>query len=102
MPEVEARMSEQFRALEGNRLLHGKLHAQLKAKELEYEFERVSVAARYEVMQPPTAPPLDYQTSTLVRTVGGFAIGALFGVLLALFGRLVAYARLRAEARAAG
>lgn len=95
MPAVEAEMSERFRELEGTRQLHGRLFSQLKSKELEYQFERANVAARYEVLKPPEAFPLDYQASTIKRAVFGAVGGALVGVVVGILNWLFQYARNR-------
>lgn len=97
MPEVEVEMAQQFRQLQGSKKLHEELHSQLKAKELEYQFERASVAARYEVMKPPEAFDLNYTQSTFKRAGAGFVMGALLGMMLALLHWLTVYARNRRE-----
>jgi chromosome segregation ATPase len=101
MPEVEVEMAQKFRQLHGSKKLHEELHSQLKAKELEYQFERASVAARYEVMKPPEAFDLNYTRSTIKRAVAGFVFGAMLGIGLALLHWLRVYARNRRERLAA-
>jgi hypothetical protein len=84
MPVVEAQIASKIRDVQAGKLLHDKLFDQLKAKELELQFERASVAARYEVMDPPAAFELNLTTSTLKRAAVGSLGGVFLGILFAL------------------
>ncbi len=98
MPAVEAEVSDKMRKVEGSEALHNRLYEQLKAKELELEFERASVAARYDVIQPPRAFPLNPTFSTVLRAgVGGF-VGIFAGIFLSLGLWLKDYAQRRRPA----
>lgn len=99
MPEVEAGYAELQRKLAASQNLHLKLHEQLNAKELQLDFERASVAARYEVMKQPRAFPVDrVQVATKYAAAGAVA-GLLLGVALSLGHWLRAYAMARGAKR---
>jgi uncharacterized protein involved in exopolysaccharide biosynthesis len=100
MPEVEAGYAELMRKLEASQALHKKLHDQLKAKELQLEFERASVAARYEVMKQPRAFAVSRASTALKRGGLGIPVGLALGVLLAVLHWLRVYAVTRATRRA--
>jgi hypothetical protein len=103
MPEVEAGYAELQRKLAASQALHQRLHEQLKAKELQLEFERASVAARYEVMRQPHASPVDRGQVATKRTIIGLAGGVALGVALALAHWLKVYATARgAKQRSVG
>src|SRR5690606_9847773 len=97
MPEVEAELASKTREVEAARRLHGQLFDQLKAKELELQFERASVAARYEIIEPPSAFELDLTRSALKRAGVGAASGIALGILLALFHLLRTYVQRRSS-----
>ncbi len=80
MPAVEAQFSSLSRTLNAEQSLHQHLHEQLKAKELKLEFERASVAGRYEVLEPPSATPPRPGRVIGLRAAGG----ALGGLVIAL------------------
>lgn len=95
LPKVEERYSDLERKLAAAQRLHERLGDQLRAKELQLDFERASAAARYEVVREPHAYPVDpVQTASLRASVGAFA-GALFGVFGAAVHWLIGYARRR-------
>lgn len=95
MPSVEAEISRKLREVANSKSLNDRLYEQLKAKELELEFERASVEARYEIMVPPHAYPLNYTRSTLIRAVAGAVAGIIFGFIFAGIHWLYSYARNR-------
>lgn len=95
MPEVEADITQLARRQASAKQIHEHLHVELKAKELELQFERGSVAARYEIVEAPSAwQPT--RLSMLVKWGGaGMAGGLVLGVLVALVHWLLKYARER-------
>ncbi len=96
-PGVEEGESEKLRDVEASKRLHDKLHEQLKAKELELEFERASVAARYEVLEAPSSPGVNLVRTAVVRGTLGAFTGVFLGIFLAAFHWLRTYARQRRE-----
>jgi hypothetical protein len=92
MPEVEAGYAELTRKLTSSQALHKKLHDQLNAKELQLEFERASVAARYEVMKQPRAYAVSRVSTALKRAGIGLPIGLVLGVVFAVLHWLRVYA----------
>jgi len=101
MPEVEAGYAELQRKLAASQALHQRLHEQLKAKELQLEFERASVAARYEVIRQPQAEPVDRMRVAGKRAGLGFGGGIVLGIGLALAHWLRVYATTRSAKRRA-
>ncbi len=95
MPKVEAEYAELQRRLEAARALHRSLHERLKAKELQLDFERASVAARYEVMRQPYASPVRKTRTAAMRAGMGAGAGIVLGVVLAALHWLVQYSRER-------
>lgn len=95
LPEVEIKLEELMRNAAASKRLHDKLYEQLKAKELELQFERASVEARYEVSKPPTAFALKPKQIAAKRAVILALVGAMFGVGIALILWLRSYARER-------
>lgn len=102
MPEVEAGYSELQRKLTAAQALHAKLHDQLKAKELQLEFERTSVAARYEVMRQPRAIPVNRVMTSVKRGAVGLGAGLALGIALAALNWLRHYAAQRGQPRRIG
>ena len=95
MPEVEADITRLSRDAAAAKDMHERLHMQLKSKELELQFERASVAARYEIMNAPHAfqPP---RSAGMVRYTGMGLVGGFFlGIASALGHWLRKYARAR-------
>ncbi len=95
MPEVEADITRLMRTAAAKKDIHERLHVELKRKELELKFERASVAARYEVMQPPRAsqPP---RIMAVAKFAGAGTAGGLgLSVFAALFHWVLQYARQR-------
>lgn len=95
LPGVEAEITRLVRDQSAAKEIHERLNFELKSKELELQFERAGVAARYEVMRPPSSvtPP---RSAALIKfggigTVGGLSLGIAGGLLHLL----VRYARRR-------
>lgn len=101
MPEVEAGYADLQRKLDASQKLHQRLHEQLKAKELQLEFERASVAARYEVMKQPRAGSVDRVATATKRGAVGVVAGVLLGAVLAALHWLWTYAKARGDERRA-
>ncbi len=80
MPKVEAEYADLLRRMDAAKALHGSLHERLKAKELQLDFERASVAARYEVMRQPHAFPVSKTGAALKRAGMGAGAGVALGI----------------------
>ena len=95
LPAVEATFAELSRSLSASQNLHQHLHEQLKAKELKLEFDRASVAGRYELLDRPSAEPVSWVKTASMRAGMGGALG--FGLMAAIAALhfLIDYARTR-------
>lgn len=83
-PAVEAQMSQKVREVENSKSLHDRLYEQLRAKELELQFERASVEARYDVIKAPRAFPVNLPRSFLLRGVAGIVAGLMLALGIGL------------------
>lgn len=95
MPGVEAELTQLLRAQAAAKEIHDRLNFELKGKELQLQFERASVAARYEIMRAPHAqtPP---RAATVIKFGGaGTAGGLILGIAWGLVRQLIEYARRR-------
>ncbi len=95
MPGVEADIGTLLRKAESAKAVHSRLHADLKKKELELQFERASVAARYQVIEAPSATVVPKSKAILKLGGIGFAAGIFLGAFLAIIHWLITYARTR-------
>lgn len=95
LPGVEAEITRLIRAQAGAKEIHERLNFELKSKELELQFERAGVAARYEVMRPPSSTTPS-RSAALIKFGGIGTVGGLFlGIAGGLLHLLVGYARRR-------
>lgn len=95
MPAVEAELGAKIRDVENSKSLHDRLYEQLKAKELELQFERASVEARYEVMSAPEAYPVNRKLSTGIRVAAGAVLGLIFALFVGAIHWLTTFVRAR-------
>lgn len=83
LPKLEAEYAELTRSYDATKQLHTRIFDQLKTAQLQYELEKASASARYEII---TEPRLEYvsRMRTLVKRAGILAIaGAFLGFLIA-------------------
>lgn len=95
MPGVEADLTRLIREQTAKKAIHDRLSFELKGKELELQFERASVAARYELMQPleATTPP---RSAAMIKFGGaGTGLGLVLGIVWGLLQSLLTYAKTR-------
>ncbi len=97
MPAVEAEFSELSRTLAASQNLHQHLYEQLKAKELKLEFDRASVAGRYEILEPLSVEPVQRAATVMKRAGAGAGAGLALGVVGGVLHMIVRYARRRAR-----
>lgn len=97
MPAVEAELGAKIRDVENSKSLHDRLYEQLKAKELELQFERASVEARYEVMSAPEAFKINRKVATGIRITAGAVLGVIIALFVAALHWVVNFARERAQ-----
>ncbi len=102
MPAVEAELAAKVRQVENSKSLHDRLYEQLKAKELELQFERASVEARYEVMSAPEAFPVDRKRSAAMRAGAGGVLGLVLGFVAAVLHFVVSFVGERRKSLKAG
>jgi hypothetical protein len=93
MPAVEAEFSELSRTLSASQNLHQHLYEQLKAKELKLEFDRASVAGRYEILEPLGVQPVAPATTAIKRAAAGTGAGLFLGALGGVMHLFLKYAR---------
>ena len=86
LPKLEAEYADLTRSYDATKQLHTRIFDQLKTAQLQYELEKASASARYEII---TAPRLEYISP--VKTIGkragllavvGVVIGFLFAAVM--------------------
>ncbi len=95
MPGVENEVGALLRQAEDAKGVHDHLHAELKKKELELQFERASVAARYQVIEAPSSLEVPRSKAIIKRGGIGLVSGLFLGVLVGIMHWLITYARTR-------
>jgi uncharacterized protein involved in exopolysaccharide biosynthesis len=85
MPDVEARYAELSRSYSENKQLQSQLYEKLRNTQIQLEFQRASVAARYEVLIPPMSYGVPIRRTLLLRAGIGFVVGLLFAGFIALY-----------------
>jgi uncharacterized protein involved in exopolysaccharide biosynthesis len=88
MPEVEARYAQLTRSYSATKDLHVRLFERLRSKQLELELELTSAKARYEIVSPAEAAPLQLRRGVLLRALLGAMVGLFIGVVIAAFREL--------------
>jgi uncharacterized protein involved in exopolysaccharide biosynthesis len=88
LPQLEAQYADLTRSYDATKQLHTRIFDQLKTTQLQYELERASAQARYEII---TAPRLEYVSSVkvfgkraMIATMIGLALGAAIALALQL------------------
>lgn len=86
LPKLEAEYADLTRSYDATKQLHTRIFEQLKTAQLQYELEKASANARYEII---TAPRLEYLSlakalakRALVLLLAGLFLGALVAVVL--------------------
>lgn len=80
LPELETMYSELTRSYSTSKELHAKIFGQLKTTQLQYDLERASASARYDLFQPATLEPESPVKVYGMRGAIGFMLGMFFGV----------------------
>jgi uncharacterized protein involved in exopolysaccharide biosynthesis len=93
LPELELEYTRLTNDYTTNKELLTKLFQKLKQTELQYELERTSAAARYDILSAPSAQETSLRATLLKRTGIGLLLGAALGILLALLLELRRYLR---------
>jgi hypothetical protein len=83
LPDIEMQYGRLTRAHTATKDLNSKLFQQLKASQLQYELERASAAARYEILTPASSDGVSVRATLVKRTLLGAAVGLLLGLMLA-------------------
>jgi uncharacterized protein involved in exopolysaccharide biosynthesis len=84
LPQLEAQYAELTRRYEATKTLHTRIFEQLKTTELQYELEKASATARYEIITPPRLEYIN-PMKTITKRGGMLMIGGLvIGVLIAV------------------
>ncbi|HSC86081.1 MAG TPA: FHA domain-containing protein [Polyangiaceae bacterium] len=95
LPAVEAKFTALSDAMTQGQSLQQHLYEQLKAKELKLEFERASVAGRYEIVEPPSATPAKPVAVAAQRG----AVAGLLGLVIAVVGSALHWLNTYAKGR---
>ncbi len=93
LPELQLEYTRLLNNYTTNKELLTKLFQRLKQTELQYELERTSAAARYDILAAPSAQGTSLRATLLKRTGLGLLVGAALGLLLALLLELRRYLR---------
>ena len=93
LPELELEYTRLTNDYATNKDLSTKLFQKLKQSELQYELERTSAAARYDLLSAPSAQDTSLRATLLKRTGIGLLAGAALGLLLAALVELRRYLR---------
>lgn len=80
LPELEAQYAGLQRSYNTSRELHNQIFAQLKATRLQYDLEKASAKARYDIISPPAMEVLSPVKAGGLRA----AIGLVAGLVLSL------------------
>jgi uncharacterized protein involved in exopolysaccharide biosynthesis len=83
LPQLELAYTRLTNEYTTNKELSTKLFQKLKQTELQYDLERTSAAARYDVLSAPSAQNTSLRATLLKRTGLGLLAGATLGLLLA-------------------
>jgi uncharacterized protein involved in exopolysaccharide biosynthesis len=86
LPQLEAQYAELTRSYDATKELHTRIFEQLKSTQLQYELERASAAARYEIITPPrleyVSPLKTFGKRAFMATALGLALA--FAIATAL------------------
>lgn len=86
LPKLEAEYADLTRSYDATKALHTKIFEQLKTAQLQYELEKASASARYEIITPPRLEYVSYVKNFAKRAallcVVGIALGFVLAVLL--------------------
>jgi pSer/pThr/pTyr-binding forkhead associated (FHA) protein/uncharacterized protein involved in exopolysaccharide biosynthesis len=85
MPGVEARYAELSRSYNVNKDLQSQLYDKLRNSQIQLEFQRVSAAARYEIIVPPRSYGIRIRVQLLLRAAIGAGLGLLVALLVILY-----------------
>lgn len=80
LPKLEAEYADLTRSYDATKQLHTRIFDQLKTAQLQYELEKASASARYEIITPPRLEYVSHVKNFIKRT----AILTLLGVVLGL------------------
>ena len=83
LPELELEYTRLTRDYAASKELTTRLFQKLKQSQLQYELERTSAAARYDILAAPSAQGASLRATLLKRTALGLLAGAALGLLLA-------------------
>jgi uncharacterized protein involved in exopolysaccharide biosynthesis len=86
LPKLEAEYADLTRSYDATKALHTKIFEQLKTAQLQYELEKASASARYEIITPPRLEYVSHVKNFVKRAlllcVVGIALGFVLAVLL--------------------
>jgi hypothetical protein len=93
LPDLELEYTRLTNDYLTNKDLTTKLFQKLKQSQLQYEIERTSAAARYDILAAPSAQDASLRANLMKRTGLGLLAGAALGLLLATAIELRRYLR---------
>jgi hypothetical protein len=83
LPQLDAQYASLQRSYDTSRDLHKSIFAQLKATRLQYDLEKASARARYDIITPPALEFISLFKVGGIRGAAGLIAGAIFALLIA-------------------
>lgn len=84
LPKLEAEYADLTRSYEATKQLHTRIFDQLKTAQLQYELEKASAGARYEIITTPRLEYLSLAKAITKRALVLLLAGSLVGVLVVI------------------
>jgi uncharacterized protein involved in exopolysaccharide biosynthesis len=84
LPKLEAEYADLTRSYDATKALHTKIFEQLKTAQLQYELEKASASARYEIITPPRLEYVSYLKNFVKRALLLMVVGIALGFALAV------------------
>jgi hypothetical protein len=83
LPQLDAQYASLQRSYDTSRDLHKSIFGQLKATRLQYDLEKASARARYDIINPPALEFISLFKVGGIRGAAGLIAGAIFALLIA-------------------
>jgi len=84
LPKLEADYADLTRSYDATKQLHTRIFDQLKTAQLQYELEKASASARYEIITPPRLEYVSHVKNFVKRTLILCIVGLVLGFGLAV------------------
>ena len=83
LPQLEAQYADLTRSYDATKALHTRIFDQLKTTELQFELERASATARYEIISAPQLAYSSMSKTVAKRSMLAGLMGLVCGIVLA-------------------